>query len=1294
MILEQEKIARIKNLLKFKPKGLSISDISHSLKMNRNSVAKYLDLLLVSGQVEMRSYGTAKIYFLSHRVPLSAMLSFSSDLVIIVDSDIRIIQVNENFLDAFHMTRDALIGTPLPDVPLPFIRELPLDDAVKEAPDKKEISINIRYENPATNDSAAREMFYRVKLVPTVFEEGGRGITIILENVTESIAYGHQLEMSEARYRNIVEDQTEFISRFLPDGTHLFVNEAYLRYFGKKREEIENKVFIPEVPGKDRPLVRAHFASLTPDHPVNSINHRIIMPDGTIHWQRWSDRAIFDEQGHVIEYQSVGRDITVMIQAEEKAFEYIRGLEILSRRITELVDITGKEDIFRRIGEGALELVPDSVIVVHSYEEATGLFLARVVLDDGARTQIKALVGRDPVGLNYPISDRPRSKLLSGKLVEIDISLYEAVNHLFSAEECSLLEKKFNLSGIYVIGLARKEKLLGRVSLLMMGGATPPRVDIFETYIRESSIVLQKQIAEEALKDNEEQFRKIVDYSPFPITIVESSGEITYINTRFTEVFGYTRDEIPTIRDWQSLAYPDEKVREEMEATRLRWLYSSAIGEVTQIRAVVTSKKGAFREIEIRAVSMSGARQFITYEDITDRLDVEKIRAIHKSIVESSDEAIIGKSPDGTIISWNSSAEMIYGYTAGEIIGKSVSLLIPAENQQHFVRVLDQIRQGEHIGSHETVWRKKDGTFVDIALTLSPIRNDDGHIIGVSSITRDITRQKRDERDLLIKGYAIESSVNGIAIAEMDSKVTYANRSFMQMYGYTSLEEVIGHPMELFAHDDALELNIIEEVKRTLKKKGNWIGEVHPMRRDGARLDVQLSASMVKDVSGNPICMMAMFADISTRVRAEHELFLKEGALSAAMNAIAIIDLAGNVIYANRVFVDILGYRSLDEVIYHPIEHFTHGDTSILAELQNIRTKSYKNDSWKGEVRLKDRKGKETFTELTVRRIKNSSDKTVYVILSFVDITEQKELRSKLNATDRELSDIIEFLPDPTFVTDQSHQVIGWNRAMEEFTGVKREVIIGTDRYAEVLHQEKGQMPLLIDLLDLTGEEISKKYPEVTILGTNLIYESGVRAKDGPPVTRSLEKASPLLDKEGVRNGAIMTIRDITALKMFEESLHKAHEVSGAIARSQMDEMSHLHDNLAKETQRLQDVNAEQAVFINAINASTDLVIVLDSSSKIRKLNCAMAALIGMNGEIEVIGRHISSIIAPEYRKIVIDFITNMEKESSSHLRYSLITSEGRLPVEASVSEIRDPDGEKSGYVLVQRVHDRGKNDK
>jgi PAS domain S-box-containing protein len=118
------------------------------------------------------------------------------------------------------------------------------------------------------------------------------------------------LKESEERYRNVVEDQTEFISRCLPDSTHVFVNDAYCRYFGLKSDEILGHRFRPRIPGEDRDRVKQFFASLTPDHPVDVIEHRIIMPDGTIRWQRWSDRAIFDPSGKVTEYQSVGQDIT------------------------------------------------------------------------------------------------------------------------------------------------------------------------------------------------------------------------------------------------------------------------------------------------------------------------------------------------------------------------------------------------------------------------------------------------------------------------------------------------------------------------------------------------------------------------------------------------------------------------------------------------------------------------------------------------------------------------------------------------------------------------------------------------------------------------------------------------------------------------------------------------------------------------------------------------------------------------------------------------------------------------
>lgn len=139
-------------------------------------------------------------------------------------------------------------------------------------------------------------------------------------HVIRDLTYRRQaeeaLKASEERYRNIVEDQTEFICRFLPDGTHFFVNGAYCRYFGKTREEIAGSRFKPVIHPDDRDAMKKHFDSLTPENPVALIDHRIIMPDGEVRWQRWSDRAVFDEDGAPVEYQSVGRDITARKEME------------------------------------------------------------------------------------------------------------------------------------------------------------------------------------------------------------------------------------------------------------------------------------------------------------------------------------------------------------------------------------------------------------------------------------------------------------------------------------------------------------------------------------------------------------------------------------------------------------------------------------------------------------------------------------------------------------------------------------------------------------------------------------------------------------------------------------------------------------------------------------------------------------------------------------------------------------------------------------------------------------------
>jgi len=145
-------------------------------------------------------------------------------------------------------------------------------------------------------------------------------------DITDLVREHEALEKSEAQYRAVVEVQTEMIVRFRPEGTVVFANEAYLRYFGRNRDQIVGRKFRPEILPEDRAQVQAHFASLHGKNPSARNEHRIRLPTGETRWQEWTDRAIFSPDGTLLEYQSVGRDITeekVREEIERKAFAQI-----------------------------------------------------------------------------------------------------------------------------------------------------------------------------------------------------------------------------------------------------------------------------------------------------------------------------------------------------------------------------------------------------------------------------------------------------------------------------------------------------------------------------------------------------------------------------------------------------------------------------------------------------------------------------------------------------------------------------------------------------------------------------------------------------------------------------------------------------------------------------------------------------------------------------------------------------------------------------------------------------------
>jgi PAS domain S-box-containing protein len=153
-----------------------------------------------------------------------------------------------------------------------------------------------------------------------------------------------ELRKSEERYRTVVESQTEMIARFLPDGTHVFANEVYCRFFGRSCDEIIGKIFRPRIPPEDQEDLNRYHASLTPDNPDGAIEHRVIASDNEIRWVQWYDRAIFDPDGRLLEIQSVGRDITGRKQIEASLIESERRFRDLATLLPQVIfetDLSG-----------------------------------------------------------------------------------------------------------------------------------------------------------------------------------------------------------------------------------------------------------------------------------------------------------------------------------------------------------------------------------------------------------------------------------------------------------------------------------------------------------------------------------------------------------------------------------------------------------------------------------------------------------------------------------------------------------------------------------------------------------------------------------------------------------------------------------------------------------------------------------------------------------------------------------------------------------------------------------------
>jgi PAS domain S-box-containing protein len=257
--------------------------------------------------------------------------------------------------------------------------------------------------------------------------------------------------------------------------------------------------------------------------------------------------------------------------------------------------------------------------------------------------------------------------------------------------------------------------------------------------------------------------------------------------------------------------------------------------------------------------------------DITEQKLAEEARFRHAAILESSEDAIVSGTLDGIIVSWNVGAQHMYGYTEAEVLGKPITVLLPPELPDEENKILERVRAAARIEHFETVRVTKTGKKINVSLTISPVKDSSGRIVGISGIARDISKRKRAEEALLSseQRYRLlfERNVAGVAIASLDGRLLDCNDGWAHILGYESRDELLGRHASEFYFNPAERKPLVDEL---IEKQVLVSREVHLRRKDGTPVWVLFNATVHSD-RDTPTVQCTMI-DISESKREEEAL--------------------------------------------------------------------------------------------------------------------------------------------------------------------------------------------------------------------------------------------------------------------------------------------------------------------------------------------------------------------------------------------------------------------------------------
>ena len=956
---------------------------------------------------------------------------------------------------------------------------------------------------------------------------------------------------SEERYRAVVEDQTELICRWRPDGVLTFVNGAYCRYFDKTREELLGRSFIPLIPEEDHESVKHHFASLGAEHPIATHEHRVIAPNGAIRWQQWSNRAVLDQAGRVREFQSVGRDITERRQAEEES----RLLQTLTALIADAPDVgAALQAAIRQVcratgwhcGEAWMPSADGRILecVPAWYGADSGLEAFRTSSESLTFSPNDGLPGRvwssqqpewiqDVSGGDQPFFRRAKSAMTGGLKAGLAVPIV--------ADGCVLA-----VLGFYMTESRSEDARL---------------VKLVSTVAAQLGSTLKHKRTEHARRLSEERHRVLVETAPHGIQECDTDGVITFANPAHARMYGCEAKELIGMRVWDLIdsdtkrdelrEYLAQLVRERPAPSpftstdrtldgrlidvQVDWDYSldehgdvigfvSVLTDITQREKAASEIRRLNEELEER-ISQRTAELMETNRElrrqIADRERAEHSLRLAAEIMYHVAEGVsLVRISDGQLVYTNPTFERIFGYGPGELVGRHVTVLnAPGDKtpDETAAQIIESV-EAEGSWSGEVLNVKKDGTEFWTQAKVSKFEHAEFGTVFVT-VQQDISERKRaaQERRAAEQRYRtlFEQLPDAVVILDPDTTLPIEfNDLAPRMLGY-SREEFAKLPISSYeATETSQEVRAhVEKVQR----EGRDEFETTMRTKRGKILDVLVNIRVV-ELSGRKV-FHSIYRDITERKRADEALKEMNIALANAMPGIARLGIDGRYVEVNDIYAGILGFRP-DEMIGRDWKATVHPEDHAVAihAYERMRLEG------KGEFEARGiRKDAATFFKhVLLVRITDEQGAATGHHCFMRDVSERTRADAALRESERHLNEAQSIAKVGHWRLDPTSGAVSGSDELFRIFGLSRDEA-ALDAFAAVVHPDDRER----DLFHIRrGIDQAESWD---------IEHRVVRGDGTERTVRAIGR--PIVDENGRTTELVGTVQDITEHKRAEEAL-------------------------------------------------------------------------------------------------------------------------------------------------------------